>query len=731
MRFWSTARTQAQVRAGMNTAATGAEDGLAALYHFDDGIGPLATDSRGGYHGRLVGMTGTSTSGWVAAAAPVAGQGVRPALLLDGSTGYATATGLTALPSSFTIEFWAKRTSAGRGDFAIGQGPGGANNGLNIGFRDNNRFILSFTGNDLDTPQGFTDAEWHHWAVTYDRPTGKRTIVRDGALVASDVAAAPYGGTGTLRIGQSTGNGVNGTFGGSISDVRVWSRVRPAASIAANRYALADTARAGLVAAWALDGFDPTGTAALATLPGTSASGSATGAVLSGGARLAPGRPLLLTTVGAGATSTSDATAEPGLRYTYCVSAYANAGAETVGACDTGSRARAVAPSVIIASDGTFENKVAIAWQGVSTRAATYNVYRDAALIATLPATQASFEDKTGAPTTVYTYCVAAFTSDGTESVRVCDSGIRVLRAPTVSASDEAQEDRVDVTWVDNSGAESGYRVLRAPAVNSALTLSGSSADTRLRPRRRSRASRPLPSSSGSSPFRSLPTASCSCAIRAATSPTARSSSASPATGSTLRSSTRGATQNFSAGTVPDGQWSHIAVTYRAGGALVGYVNGVEVGRDASVGASFGSSITPITFGGFGANVAGDIDELRIWNVERTAAQILANKDRMVAGGTAGLAGMWSFDAGAGTLAADGAGVAVNGARQPAHRGGGRLVDDAHGHAPRRRDTRRDGGQRDDLHRPHRRGGRALRLRRRPARRHRRGRAGRGSTGGA
>ncbi len=35
------------------------------------------------------------------------------------------------------------------------------------------------------------------------------------------------------------------------------------------------------------------------------------------------------------------------------------------------------------------------------------------------------------------------------------------------------------------------------------------------------------------------------------------------------------------------------------------------------------------------------MDELRIWNTERTAAQIAANKDRMVAGGTAGLAGIW------------------------------------------------------------------------------------------
>ena len=72
------------------------------------------------------------------------------------------------------------------------------------------------------------------------------------------------------------------------------------------------------------------------------ASGTVSGAVLASGAALAPGRPLLLATLPSGATSTNDATAEPGLRYTYCVTAYANAGAETTRRATT---AAAPAPS--------------------------------------------------------------------------------------------------------------------------------------------------------------------------------------------------------------------------------------------------------------------------------------------------------------------------------------------------------------------------------------------------
>ena len=74
---------------------------------------------------------------------------------------------------------------------------------------------------------------------------------------------------------------------------------------------------------------------------------------------------------------------------------------------------------------------------------ATYNVYRGTDLIATLPSLRSSYDDRSGLPSTVYAYCVAAFTADGAESARSCDTGSRVLKAPNVSASDDAQEDRV------------------------------------------------------------------------------------------------------------------------------------------------------------------------------------------------------------------------------------------------------------------------------------------------
>ncbi len=117
-------------------------------------------------------------------------------------------------------------------------------------------------------------------------------------------------------------------------------------------------------------------------------------------------------------------------------------------------------------------------------------------------------------------------------------------------------------------------------------------------------------------------------------------------------------TQAVYAGAVPNNQWTHVAMTYKAGSALVVYVNGVVAGRDTLVGASYRTNSLPINLYGLPGTtpIAGEVDELRVWNTARTAAEIAANKDRLVAPGTAGLVGLWSFDDGAGVLAADGSG---------------------------------------------------------------------------
>jgi hypothetical protein len=110
-----------------------------------------------------------------------------------------------------------------------------------------------------------------------------------------------------------------------------------------------------------------------------------------------------------------------------------------------------------------------------------------------------------------------------------------------------------------------------------------------------------------------------------------------------------------------DGAWHHVAGTL---GAVAGqrlYVDGVEEGSAPAVIASAfgGDSGFRLGYGYIGPNgvltyFAGTLDEVRVWSVERTAAEIAANRSTTVAVATAGLQGYWKLDeTGAAAVAAD------------------------------------------------------------------------------
>ena len=142
----------------------------------------------------------------------------------------------TAVPlvnTSFTIEFWAKHATGGPGDeFIIGQGSAGSGLGLRIGFLADDRFSFDFGNAALITTQMFADAEWHHWACTYDSETARRTIYLDGRAVASDVTAQIYTGSGTFWIGRGFSGGF---FRGMVDDVRIWNTLRGSFQVQSDR----------------------------------------------------------------------------------------------------------------------------------------------------------------------------------------------------------------------------------------------------------------------------------------------------------------------------------------------------------------------------------------------------------------------------------------------------------------------------------------------------------------
>jgi hypothetical protein len=115
----------------------------------------------------------------------------------------------------------------------------------------------------------------------------------------------------------------------------------------------------------------------------------------------------------------------------------------------------------------------------------------------------------------------------------------------------------------------------------------------------------------------------------------------------TLRSYFRGSAAGslFDAGTVPADVWTHIAATYN-GVTHAHYINGVLANSRAEAGAL---AVNTLGFR-IGSDAAwdfvpqGDIDEVRLWNVARTGAEILANMNKGIQNGVPGLVAVWSLD---------------------------------------------------------------------------------------
>lgn len=181
-------------------------------------------------------------------------------------------------------------------------------------------------------------------------------------------------------------------------------------------------------------------------------------------------------------TNYLDTTATPGTLYYYWVKAKNTTGTSPMSGSNSGYRAIS-APSGLVASDGTYTNKVRVTWNSaVGTEG--YRIYRHtvndagtASLIGNAPG--AGFNDTNAAPGTLYYYWVKAtnaITSSGFSGV---DTGYRMISAPiTLNASDGTFTNKVQLAWNSSEGASTYTLWRNASNYSASATNIGISATT-------------------------------------------------------------------------------------------------------------------------------------------------------------------------------------------------------------------------------------------------------------
>lgn len=257
---WNRSLAAGEINYLKHRQLNGAEEGLTALWHFDENGGTTSADSTShGHDGTLVGSVGPA---WVDSTSPLAFNSLAGgALSLNGMNQRVSAAHtpeLNAYP--LTVSAWIKTArSTATYDAILNKYLSGSGDGYSLHmfngrvnafyFRDPANHVYSA---DPGLDGGFVaDGQWHHVAYTIG-PGGGRIYV-DGALRNTLAWTGTPGAPATsaeVWIGQYPSFGA---FSGQVDEVNIWSRELTAAEILALRNAKLGGAEADLVACWAFD----------------------------------------------------------------------------------------------------------------------------------------------------------------------------------------------------------------------------------------------------------------------------------------------------------------------------------------------------------------------------------------------------------------------------------------------------------------------------------------------
>lgn len=198
--------------------------------------------------------------------APVAGS--QNALQLDGAgSGFATEDEFNLGGQSFTVELWARRSStnppAGQKIETLWslQSPL-ASPRASLAWQSDGHLAFQFAGQNspqaepppLVSPVPYLDAEWHHWAATFEGTNRRVELFRDGvSLGATNYGPSVIGVTNVQLFVGSLARAADTEFSGAVDEVRLWNRVRTPTELLAQMAVPLVGSEGGLLAYYRLD----------------------------------------------------------------------------------------------------------------------------------------------------------------------------------------------------------------------------------------------------------------------------------------------------------------------------------------------------------------------------------------------------------------------------------------------------------------------------------------------
>jgi len=121
----------------------------------------------------------------------------------------------------------------------------------------------------------------------------------------------------------------------------------------------------------------------------------------------------------------------------------------------------------------------------------------------------------------------------------------------------------------------------------------------------------------------------------------------------------------YFAGNISANVWTHVALTFDNASKMVRvYINGAESGSGASRTAGLPDTNAKVYFAKHGYSAVffpGVLDDVRIWNFAKTAAQIQSQMTQALTGSESGLVGYWNLEEGSGQTANDVSGIGNTG----------------------------------------------------------------------